>query len=699
MFSSLTFVYIIQGKLVFQNQYYATMHYSTPKTGQDKGPVHKTDWSCSKCGVHNFKRRDHCFKCNLSREESDKKNEADGFDQVGTNPCNTLIFRGLDALTTEDNLIMALTNVTSAGLKNIRIIRDELTNTSRGYGFVEMNTVMESTQLLETITQLHPPFEVDGKQILVSFAKNTFSTVMATLSADSSQQQSSWDYNQQGYYDNSYYQGGEYDQSQYYDGQYDYSQYYDQSQYQQTQVTTTSTGTVSTPQVPAASTQTDSTNAAAAVAQAAIQQAHAVKHFNKQPRNKNKVGQSTDQLHSTTVQPELQNNQTSLYQDQRQQPQQQDYPVYPPPDVSTYQYDENSGYYFDPQTSLYYDANSQYFYNAQTSQFLYWDAERSTYLPAPTGEEQKEDNAEKLKRKEEKKEKVKVAKKIAKDMEKWAKTLNAQKDAIKGFNKTFQSVSSSSSVGKGSEFKESATADAGYAILEKSAKGNLDDKKLMPPPPALGSAAAEKPHLVAQYGGDSDSDDNDDSSGQLGGSGPMIDESKLSDWSKLACLLCKRQFQTKEILIKHTQMSDLHKQNLEALYKSRGMGSLVSAGTDSGQLQYRDRAKERREKYGIPPPPEPKKRHDREAPISYEQPNNTGIEEANIGNKLLQKMGWSAGQGLGRSKQGIVKPIEASRRSAGAGLGMRGANVVAGAGDTYKDAVKKTMFARYNEMD
>lgn len=32
-------------------------------------------------------------------------------------------------------------------------------------------------------------------------------------------------------------------------------------------------------------------------------------------------------------------------------------------------------------------------------------------------------------------------------------------------------------------------------------------------------------------------------------------------------------------------------------------------------FQYRDRAKERREKYGIPPPPEPKKRHDREAPI------------------------------------------------------------------------------------
>lgn len=30
---------------------------------------------------------------------------------------------------------------------------------------------------------------------------------------------------------------------------------------------------------------------------------------------------------------------------------------------------------------------------------------------------------------------------------------------------------------------------------------------------------------------------------------------------------------------------------------------------------------------------------------------------------------------------------------------MRGANVVAGSGDTYKDAVKKTMFARYNEVE
>ena len=89
------------------------------------------------------------------------------------------------------------------------------------------------------------------------------------------------------------------------------------------------------------------------------------------------------------------------------------------PDTSTYQYDEASGYYYDPQTGLYYDSNShvssandeavnflpflkyfstvhivlnclhccfclQYYYNAQTQQYLYWDSEKQTYVPAST---------------------------------------------------------------------------------------------------------------------------------------------------------------------------------------------------------------------------------------------------------------------------------------------------------------------------
>ena len=83
----------------------------------------------------------------------------------------------MDALTTEEKLIAALTSATTLIPKNTRVIRDEMTGTSKGYAFVEMNSIQDSSQLLESVAANNVPFEVDGKGIMVSFAKNTFSTV------------------------------------------------------------------------------------------------------------------------------------------------------------------------------------------------------------------------------------------------------------------------------------------------------------------------------------------------------------------------------------------------------------------------------------------------------------------------------------------------------------------------------------------
>lgn len=56
--------------------------------------------------------------------------------------------------------------------------------------------------------------------------------------------------------------------------------------------------------------------------------------------------------------------------------------------------------------------------------------------------------------------------------------------------------------------------------------------------------------LVAAYSGDSEPEETPEGEEK---------EDKLTDWKKMACLLCRRQFPSKEALLRHQQLSDLHK--------------------------------------------------------------------------------------------------------------------------------------------
>ncbi|EMP26550.1 RNA-binding protein 10 [Chelonia mydas] len=308
------------------------------------------------------------------------------------------------------------------------------------------------------------------------------------------------------------------------------------------------------------------------------------------------------------------------------------------PDVSTYQYDETSGYYYDPLTGLYYDPNSQYYYNAQSQQYLYWDGERRTYVPASDqgADAHKEGSGGSGKEGKEKKEKH--------------KTKTAQQGAL---------------------------AERQHTPMDLS-KLASDDR--------LG-ALAERQHTPMDLSKLASDD-------RLGEPERASDrEEKLTDWHKLACLLCRRQFPSKEALIRHQQLSGLHKQNLEihrrahlseqeleALEKNdmevgRGLG--CGPPGQGGRHENRDRAAERREKYGVPEPPEPKKRKYSAvmpATVDFEQPTRDGLGSDNIGSRMLQAMGWKEGSGLGRKKQGIVTPIEAQTRVRGSGLGARGSS-------------------------
>ncbi|CAL8337281.1 unnamed protein product [Lota lota] len=621
----------IQGK-------YVDMQYSNPRNKFE-------DWLCNTCGLYNFRRRLKCFRCGATKAEGDGS-VASGVTEPHPTPDfygDTIILRNIAPLTTVEAILTMLAPYANLLPNNIRLIKDKLTGQNRGFAFVQLSSPLEASQLLTILQGLQPPLKLDGKTIGVDYAKsarkdlllsdgNRISAFSMASTAIAAAQWSSTQ-SQQGP-----------------DAMSEYS--YLQEGY-----------------APLSQVSRDTLSAHHHDREALY---HRSTHGLPSAATTVCGAPATTTLHASGQNP---NASTAA------------------PDISTYQYDESSGYYYDPQTGLFYDPNSQYHYNAQTQQYLYWDGEKQTYVPAAAdagtgdGAAGTSNAAATSKEGKDKKEKPKskTAQQIAKDMERWAKSLNRQKENFKG---SFQPVSHE-------ERREAAAADAGFTLFEKKQLSQSLSDVLCSP-----RLVHQQCGLVAAYSGDSDPEEAAGAEQDYGEDG----QDKLTDWKKLACLLCRRQFPNKDGLVRHQQLSDLHKQNLEVLRRSKlSEAELEELERKETELKYRDRAAERREKYGIPEPPAPKKKKFAAQPapvvINYEQPTKDGLNSDNIGNKMLQAMGWREGKGLGRNQQGITAPIQAQLRTKGAGLGTKGSNYNLTASDTYKDAVRKAMFARFTEIE
>lgn len=77
--------------------------------------------------------------------------------------------------------------------------------------------------------------------------------------------------------------------------------------------------------------------------------------------------------------------------------------------------------------------------------------------------------------------------------------------------------------------------------------------------------------LASDYGAGSDEEveeDKEEAAKNSQKSQPKEKDDKLTDWKKMACLLCRRQFPNKDALIRHQQLSDLHKVHHFNLYKN-----------------------------------------------------------------------------------------------------------------------------------
>ncbi|XP_021542553.1 RNA-binding protein 5 isoform X1 [Neomonachus schauinslandi] len=681
-----------QKKLVIQGKHIA-MHYSNPRPKFE-------DWLCNKCCLNNFRKRLKCFRCGADKFDSEQEVPPGTTESVQSVDyyCDTIILRNIAPHTVVDSIMTALSPYASLAVNNIRLIKDKQTQQNRGFAFVQLSSAMDASQLLQILQSLHPPLKIDGKTIGVDFAKSArkdlvlpdgnrvsafsvASTAIAAAQWSSTQSQSG----EGGGVDYSYLQPGQDGYAQYAQYSQDYQQFYQQQAGGLESDASSASGTAVT------------TTSAAVVSQSP-------QLYNQTSNPPSSPTEEAQPSTSTSTQAPAASP-TGVVPGTK----------YAVPDTSTYQYDESSGYYYDPTTGLYYDPNSQYYYNSLTQQYLYWDGEKETYVPAAESSSHQQTGLPPAKEGKEKKEKPKskTAQQIAKDMERWAKSLNKQKE---NFKNSFQPVNSL----REEERRESAAADAGFALFEK--KGALAERQQLIPE-LVRNGDEENPlkrGLVAAYSGDSDNEEE------------LVErleseEEKLADWKKMACLLCRRQFPNRDALVRHQQLSDLHKQNMDIYRRSRlSEQELEALELREREMKYRDRAAERREKYGIPEPPEPKRKKQFDAgtvyvlctfstPLAgalavfsncvfatgrnYEQPTKDGIDHSNIGNKMLQAMGWREGSGLGRKCQGITAPIEAQVRLKGAGLGAKGSAYGLSGADSYKDAVRKAMFARFTEME
>jgi len=125
---------------------------------------------------------------------------------------------------------------------------------------------------------------------------------------------------------------------------------------------------------------------------------------------------------------------------------------------------------------------------------------------------------------------------------------------------------------------------------------------------------------------------------------PTVEEinSKFINYQSNACLLCLRGFNSTESLIKHQNISKLHKGNIEEYIKKFKEEHNIESN------EYRNRAEERRELY------------------------SQNSKPTNIGLKMLQNMGWKDGEGLGKDNSNSIKePIEPQNYSNGVGLGLK----------------------------
>nr|XP_013015240.1 RNA-binding protein 6 isoform X1 [Cavia porcellus] len=332
-----------------------------------------------------------------------------------------------------------------------------------------------------------------------------------------------------------------------------------------------------------------------------------------------------------------------------------------------YIYDSATGYYYDPLAGTYYDPNTQ----------------QEVYVPQDPGSPEEEEIKEK-------------------------------KPTSQGKSSSKKEIPKRDSKEKKDRTVTKEDASEGKTPPEDVFKKPLPPtvkKEESPPPPKVVNPLIG---LLGEYGGDSDYEEEEEEE-QAAPLHPRTaqpqqreeltkkenEEDKLTDWNKLACLLCRRQFPNKEVLIKHQQLSDLHKQNLEIHRKiKQSEQELAYLERREREGRFKERGNDRKEKLQSFDSPERKRiKYSRETDSDRKPVDKEDINTSNKGGYVQQPTGWKKGAGLGYAHPGLGSSEETEGRMKGPGVGVPGRTSKRQSNETYRDAVRRVMFARYKELD
>ncbi|NWR84244.1 RBM6 protein, partial [Furnarius figulus] len=341
-----------------------------------------------------------------------------------------------------------------------------------------------------------------------------------------------------------------------------------------------------------------------------------------------------------------------------------------PSDVSTYIYDPETGNYYDPIAGTYYDPRTQREVTIDRESGL----SRESCSSPTESRRRRHDSQERTNERKEP---------------------HSRDKKDKG-----KSTSAKTETGE-----EKFSAED---VFKKPLPPSVKKEESAAPPKVVNPLIG----LLGEYGGDSDNEEEEEEEEQSQAQWlpppphppaqreeqprkAKASDDKLTDWNKLACLLCRRQFPNKEVLIKHQQLSNLHKQNLEIHMKiKRSEQELAYLEKREREGRHKDKVNERREKFQQMDSPERKRlRYDRDSESDFDP----RIDSNNKGNRMVQSPGWK--KGFGHNQQGTASPMEAENRRKGPGLGAPGKPPKRQSNETYRDAVRRVMFARYKELE